>query len=154
MLKMTNSINIRPRIQPEWQKMGTNWKINSNLAGYRLNQRDNLMLSDNLELKNRIEQFRNRCFHSNISQFHSKLGIRPSSICPAVHLRPHFNIFNSQSSKIRQLVHLKMIILVQCPNPTMRWTLRAWILVRCPHGWVDRPLTVRGGLLGIIIYIL
>ena len=73
MLKNDESI-FNPEYNQNDTKWGTNWKINSNLAGYRLNQRDNLMLSDYLELKKRIEQFRNRCFHSNISQFHPRIS--------------------------------------------------------------------------------
>ena len=56
MLKNDESI-FNPEYNQNDTKWGTNWKINSNLAGYRLNQRDNLMLSDYLELKKRIEQF-------------------------------------------------------------------------------------------------
>ena len=51
MLKNDESI-FNPEYNQNDTKWGTNWKINSNLAGYRLNQRDNLMLSDYLELKN------------------------------------------------------------------------------------------------------
>ena len=68
MLKNDESI-FNPEYNQNDTKWGTNWKINSNLAGYRLNQRDNLMLSDYLELKKRIEQFRNRCFYSNNPNF-------------------------------------------------------------------------------------
>ena len=45
-------------------------------------------------------------------------------------------------SKIRPLVHLKIIIVVRCPNLSMRWTVWAQNLGplttdRCPHGQVD-----------------
>ena len=43
-----------------------------------------------------------------------------SSICPPVHLRPHFQI-----------------LMVRRPNLSMRWTVWAKILVRCPHEQVD-----------------
>ena len=48
-------------------------------------------------------------------------------------------------SKIRPLVHLKIIISVRCPNLSMRWTVWAKISVRCPHGRMD-GWTVRGRL--------
>ena len=50
----------------------------------------------------------------------------------------------------RPFVHLKMIILVQRPHLSMRWTIWAQILVRCPHWRVDGPQTVvfvRGSLI-------
>ena len=36
----------------------------------------------------------------------------------------------------QKCVHLKIIILVQCPNLSMRWTVWAQILVRCRNGQV------------------
>ena len=48
-------------------------------------------------------------------------------------------------SKIRPLVHLKIIISVRCPTLSMRWTVWAKISVRCPHGRMD-GWTVRGRL--------
>lgn len=63
----------------------------------------------------------------------------------AVHTRP--SIINDQGlsfesvhgvdgpwSKIRPLIHLIMIIMVHCPNLSMRWTLWAKIFVRFLHG--------------------
>ena len=38
------------------------------------------------------------------------------------------------SSNIRPLVHLKLIMLVQQPNSSVRWTIGTKILVCCPHG--------------------
>ena len=44
---------------------------------------------------------------------------------------------NGPLSKNRPLVHLKILMLVQRPNLSMRWTICARILVRCPHGRMD-----------------
>ena len=91
----------------------------------------------------------NSCLRSRVI-FKAGLYGRIFLICPPVNLRPHFQSFNDPSSesvhevdgpssKINPLVHLRMIILAQCPNQSMRW---AKILVHCPHGQVD-GLTVR-----------
>ena len=53
-------------------------------------------------------------------------------------------------TKIRPLVHLKIIVLVQRSNLSMRWTVWAQISVHCRHGRMDSPQTavfVRGGLI-------
>ena len=53
-------------------------------------------------------------------------------------------------TKIRPLVHLKIIVLVQRSNLFMRWTVWAQISVHCRHGRMDSPQTavfVRGGLI-------
>ena len=56
-----------------------------------------------------------------------------SSICPPIHLRPHFYIFNGPASESVQdmdglslstSVHLGQIIMVCRPNSSMRWTVR------------------------------
>ena len=60
-------------------------------------------------------------------------------------------------SKIRPLVHLKIIILVRCPNLSMRWTVWAQILgplSTWPGGRMDGPQTVvfvRGGLASTLV---
>ena len=58
-----------------------------------------------------------------------------TSICTPVHLRSHFYVSNDPSYESvhdKKSVHssTKMIILVQCPNLSIRWTQ---ILVRRPH---------------------
>ena len=85
--------------------------------------------------------------HKPLHHFPSNIGcIRPpwTDFRPSVHLRPHFQIFNGPSSKsvhelngpcssavhhrpsmtnnhgpLSESVHLKIIILVQCPNLSM-----------------------------------
>ena len=58
-------------------------------------------------------------------------------IRPLVHSSTSIYQVEDPSSKIRPLVHLKMIILVQRPNPSMRWTVGAKILVRCSYERVN-----------------
>ena len=58
-------------------------------------------------------------------------------------------------SKRYASVHNFKFLMVRLPNPPMRWTVCAQILVLCPWtgGWMDGPQTavyVRGGLMHII----
>ena len=90
------------------------------------------------------------------SFFEARLSTRlpRTDICPSVHLRPLIKNYcsppfesvheaNGPSLKIRPLVQLKLIILVQRPNPSMSCTVGGFILARCPLGCVD-DLIVRG----------
>lgn len=43
-------------------------------------------------------------------------------------------------------VHLIQMTVVRRPKPSMRWTLGAKILVRCPHGRVDGWTSADGRL--------
>ena len=67
-----------------------------------------------------------------------------SKIRPIVHIKILILIYRPIPSMRctvhdQKFVHFRINILVQRPNLFMRWTVWAQILVRCPHGRMDGP---------------